>query len=176
VAGAARLEDSELAIELLDAASLATIVVRQGQDAELARRTEACLECGVPETGRVERGAVADLVWSAPGQWLAVSRADAAFKALAEQMGDVAAVTDQSDSRALVKVSGTSARNVLAKGVAIDLHPKSFRTGSSAVTKVAHLSVQIWQVDETPTYMIAVPRSFAGSFWSWLKIASGAQT
>jgi len=32
----------------------------------------------------------------------------------------------------------------------------------------------IWQVDEMPTYDLAVPTSYAESFWSWLT-ASAAE-
>jgi len=28
--------------------------------------------------------------------------------------------------------------------------------------------VHLWQIDDSPTYDIAVPRSLAASFWHWL--------
>ncbi len=34
------------------------------------------------------------------------------------------------------------------------------------------MSAYLWQVDEAPTYEIAVPASFAGSFWHWLSDAA----
>jgi hypothetical protein len=42
-------------------------------------------------------------------------------------------------------------RDVLAKGVPLDLHPRSFRTGDVASTLVAYIGVQIQQLDERPT-------------------------
>lgn len=30
----------------------------------------------------------------------------------------------------------------------------------------------LWQVDQMPTYDIAVSRSFAGSFWHWLETSA----
>ena len=54
----------------------------------------------------------------------------------------------------------------------IDLHPRAFRAGDAAVTTVAHIGAQIWQVDETPTYELIVSRSFAAGFWEWLTDAA----
>ena len=157
-----------LGVELLDAVALATIIVRPNSAASLDALLNERLGCAAPEAGRVGFGRDVDLVWSAPGQWLAVARSEHALSGLDTALDGVAAVTDQSDSRALVQIRGSEARDVLAKGFAIDLHPSVFSTGSTAVTKVAHLSVQIWQQDGAPTFMIAAPRSFASSFWSWL--------
>jgi heterotetrameric sarcosine oxidase gamma subunit len=82
-------------------------------------------------------------------------------------------VTDQSDARALVRIHGREARAMLAKGLSIDLHPSVFAAGHAATTNLAHVTVQIWQMDDAPTYMLAVPRSFATGVWSFLTAASG---
>jgi sarcosine oxidase subunit gamma len=74
----------------------------------------------------------------------------------------------------LLQAAGPRVRDALAKGLAIDLHPRVFTTGHAAVTAVAHIGVHIWQVDDSPTYEIAVPRSLAISFWRWLA-ASAAE-
>jgi Sarcosine oxidase, gamma subunit family len=63
---------------------------------------------------------------------------------------------------------GGRARDVLAKGVPIDLHRRVFWAGETAATTVAHIGVQLWQVDEAPTYDLIVPRSLAATFWEWL--------
>jgi methylglutamate dehydrogenase subunit D len=110
-------------------------------------------------------------VWAGPGQWLAMADGEdgAAFEhRLRAALGDLASVSDQSDGRTIIRVSGAHARDVLAKGVPIDLHPRAFRVGDTAVTIVAHVGMQFWQVDETPSYELIVPRSFAASFWEWL--------
>jgi sarcosine oxidase subunit gamma len=65
-------------------------------------------------------------------------------------------------------------RDALAKGFPIDLHPRAFRTGFTAVTSAAHIGAQLWQIDDAPTYEIAVARGFALSFWHWLE-ASAAE-
>ena len=67
--------------------------------------------------------------------------------------------------------SGPRARDVLQKGVLIDLHPGAFKTGDVAVTPIAHIGTHLWQVDDTPAYEIAVFRSFADAFRHWLEEA-----
>ena len=171
--GGETADDAGLQIAPLEIEALATIIVRVGQDAAFAQRVCDYLGCDVPGAGCVASGKAADLVWSAPGQWLAVGARADSLDGLADSLDGVAAITDQSDSRAVLRVSGPRARHVLAKGFAIDLHPSAFSAGSSAVTKVAHLSVHIWQVDTAPTFLIAVPRSYSSSFWSWLEAARG---
>ena len=56
----------------------------------------------------------------------------------------------------------------------IDLHPRAFKTGDAAATLVSHIPVQLWQIDDRPTYEFAVARSLAQSFWHWLE-ASAAE-
>ena len=69
----------------------------------------------------------------------------------------------------LLRISGPRVRDALAKGVAIDLHPRAFCTGNTAMTGVAHIAVQLWQSDDSPAYTFSVARSLAGSFWAWLE-------
>ena len=53
-----------------------------------------------------------------------------------------ASVTDQSDGRVVLEISGPRVRDVLAKGVMLDLHERDFRPGATAVTLMAHTGVQ----------------------------------
>jgi sarcosine oxidase subunit gamma len=87
---------------------------------------------------------------------------------LAATLKGLASVSDQSDGRAILRISGSRARDVLAKGLPIDLHPSVFGPGSAATSVIALMGVTLWQVDDAPTYDLAVFRSLAGSFWTWL--------
>jgi sarcosine oxidase subunit gamma len=109
-----------------------------------------------------------DLIWAGPQQWLAISEDRAAPERLARALEGLAAVSDQSDGRAVLRLSGPKLRDTMAKGCPVDLHPRAFRPGDTALTAIAHIGVQLWQLDEAPTFEIAVFRSMAGSFWRWL--------
>ncbi|WP_158807279.1 sarcosine oxidase subunit gamma [Beijerinckia sp. L45] len=164
--------DPGVRLDLLGRQALATIIVRPGEEAALDRLMQERLGVALPATGRAAFASAGSLVWSAPGQWLVMGPAASALADLPQRLAGVAAVTDQSDGRALVRVGGADARALLAKGVSIDLHPSVFAAGATAVTSVAHINIQLWQVDDAPTYVLAVPRGFAGSFWSWLTAAA----
>ncbi len=161
-----------------DDLGLATVIGRKGQAADLAERVQSLFGVALP-TGprRVAAGKLA-FIGMGPGQWLAVEQASAdpqAFAAkLTKDLAGLASISDQSDARAVIRVSGPAARQALAKGLPVDLHPRVFGPGDSALTQIALIGAQIWQIDEVPTYDIAVFRSLAGSFADWL-IASAAE-
>jgi sarcosine oxidase subunit gamma len=124
---------------------------------------------------RVTRGHVT-FAGVGPDQWIAsAGGADAAgFAArVRARIGPFAAVSDQSDARLVLRVSGPRVRDVLAKGVPVDLHPTAFRPGDIACTVIGYINTQIDMLDEA-TFQLAAPRSMAGSFWSWLA-ASAAE-
>ena len=117
------------------------------------------------------------LIGTAPGQWLAVAEDESSrqmLDALAKQLVGHAAITEQSDSKAVIRISGACARDVMAKGCSLDLHQRVFKPGDAATTAVALIDCQLWQIDDAPSYDLAVPSSFAESFWSWLA-ASAAE-
>jgi heterotetrameric sarcosine oxidase gamma subunit len=125
---------------------------------------------------RATRGAVT-FVGTGPGQWLASAQgADAAgfVTRLRGRISPFAAVSDQSDSRLVLRLSGPRVRDTLMKGVPVDLHPKAFKAGDIACTQVAYIGVQLDMLDDAPTYLLTGPRSMAGTLWSWLS-ASAAE-
>jgi sarcosine oxidase subunit gamma len=75
---------------------------------------------------------------------------------------------DQSDARAVIEISGSKAREALAKGISIDLHPQAFGVGDSASTLAVQLWITLWQTELAPTYRIAVFRAFGSSVLEWL--------
>jgi sarcosine oxidase subunit gamma len=150
---------------------LATTMARKGQPAELRSAVLAAYGIDLPDTSRHVAGHSVALIGTGPGQWLATSEAlanGALADDLAAKLKGLASVSDQSDGRAIVRIAGPRARDVLAKGLPIDLHPSVFAPSSAATSFIALIGVTLWQVDDAPAYDIAVFRSLAGSFWKWL--------
>jgi len=117
------------------------------------------------------------LMGTAPGQWLAAAEDEGSrqmLDALVKHLAGHAAITAQSDSKVVIRITGARARDVLAKGCSLDLHPRVFKPGDAATTPIALIDCQLWQIDDAPSYDLAVPSSFAESFWSWLT-ASAAE-
>ena len=151
--------------------ALATVLARKEQSDALARRVRETFGIDLPAAPRrAESGSVA-FVWAGPGHWLAVQDGEEGHrfeKRLRDAFAGLASVSDQSDGRVVIRMSGARARDALAKGIPLDLHPHEFKSGSAASTVAAHIGVQLWQIDDAPTYELAMFRGFAESFWHWL--------
>ena len=157
--------------------AFASVTARRGKAGALKAALMTTYGLVLPVGPRRATHRALTFVGIGPDQWLA--SADGAettgFAArLRARVGIFAAVTDQSDARLALRLSGPRVRDVLAKGVPIDLHPNVFKPGDVANTLVAYLGVQIDMLDGAPTYQLAAPRSMAGTFWSWLS-ASAAE-
>lgn len=151
--------------------ALASVTVRKGKTADLVIRVKERFSAELPLTPRRTSGSQVFLAWAGPGRWLveAANLAPAAFECdLRNALSDLASVTSQSDGRTIIRVKGPKAREVLSRGVPLDLDPRVFAPGDTALTVVAHMNAHLWQCDTTPTYDFAVFRSYAVSFCNWL--------
>ena len=160
-------------VERTDVA-LASVIAKHGF--MLVNAVNTAFGVALPDGPRRATTGGVTFAGTGPDQWIASAEgAEAAgFAAkLRARIGPFAAVSDQSDSRLVLRLSGPRVRDVLAKGVPIDLHPKVFKPGDVAVTLIAYIGVQIDKLDEA-TYQLTAPRSMAASFWSWLA-ASAAE-
>src|SRR3954469_25635970 len=156
--------------------AFASVICKRGKRFALFNAVNTAFGIALPDgPRRVARGHVT-FAAVGPDQWIAsADGADAIGFAsrVRARIGPFAAVSDHSDARLVLRLSGARVRDVLAKGVPVDLHPKAFKPGDIACTVVGYINTQIDMLDET-TYQLAAPRSMAGSFWSWLT-ASAAE-
>lgn len=81
------------------------------------------------------------------------------------------AVVDQSHARTVLEIEGPHVRDLLAKGCAIDLHPRSFSAGTCAATALAHMAV-VLHARADDRIEIHVARSYAHSLLAWLEDAA----
>ena len=118
---------------------------------------------------RVSSRALA-LLGLGPLRWLAISSGEMRLaEALERTLAGCAAVIDQTDGLALLRIGGPRARETFAKGLPIDLDPQEFAADHVAVSAVAHVGLTIWRLDDAPTFEVAVPRSYANAFAHWLQ-------
>ena len=166
-----------LVIEERTDMAFASVIAKRGKRFALVNAVNTAFGVALPDgPRRATRGAVI-FAGTGPDQWMASAEGNEAAGFAAKvraRIGPFAAVSDQSDSRLVLRVSGPRVRDVLAKGVPVDLHAKAFKPGDVACTVIGHVSTQIDMVDDAPSYQLAAPRSMAGSFWSWLS-ASAAE-
>lgn len=128
------------------------------------------VECST-EPGVCSSDGKTQVCWNGPNSWMIIASDEETGRAAGELLqtlqaavGDLGAVVDQSHGRCGLRLSGSRARQVMAKNTAIDLHPRAFGPGRCAMTSVAHMNATIVQVDDVPTYDLFVIRSLARSF------------
>ena len=119
-------------------------------------------------------------IWLGPDEWLVITppgrehaladKLRAATKALH------AAVTVTGEARTVIRVAGANARDAIAKGCPLDLHPRVFGPGQCGQTILGRADMLIHQpaLDRksgAPSYDVFVLRSFAEYAWTWLEDA-----
>lgn len=158
-----------------DTRSIVHVAAFRGRADDLSEAVAAAHGVALPRRPSFVVGGPLTFIWAGHDAWLAMTNGDPHRDLLGELsaiFAGAAALTDQTDARALFSVSGPAARDCLAKGFAIDLHPRSFKPGVAAITHAAHVGAAIWQLDHAPSYEIAVARSYAESFADWLAEAA----
>ena len=146
-------------------------------DADFLAAVRAAAGVELPlQPNTTARGASIAALWLGPDEWLLTAPAGEE-RGLAPTLrsglgGRHAAVVDVTESRTVIAVSGAKARDLLAKGCTLDLHPRAFRPGTCAQTGLSRAGVLLHLVDDTPTFEITIPRSFADYLWTWLADAA----
>ncbi|MBX6321151.1 MAG: sarcosine oxidase subunit gamma [Rhodospirillaceae bacterium] len=114
-------------------------------------------------------------LWLGPDEWLIVAPPDRAAPIMAglraALVGQDIAVTDVSEARTVILVAGPRARDLLAKGTPLDIHPRVFGLGRCAQTVLARTGVILHPVDERPVFEVYVLNSYADYLFTWLERA-----
>jgi heterotetrameric sarcosine oxidase gamma subunit len=156
-----------------DGLALARIAARKDRLAALTSRVRERFGVELPQgPRRVETNGLAFLGVGVE-TWLAVAEGGFASHRLAaslrDAIDDLATVSDQIGSYAILRLTGPRVRDALAKFIPLDLHTRVFDPGSAASTMASHVPVTLWRLadspDGLPVFEIAAPRSYAGSFW-----------
>ncbi len=155
--------------------AMASIIARKDKADEIAARVAERWGIELPRTPRVASAGGLSLAWAGHQQWLAKSETDQGAELedrLRGELGALASISDQSDNRVLVRIEGPKARELLAHGLPIDLHPNALKSGDLALTLFGYIGVHVWVTADTPTFDLFVPRSYASSFWRTLMHAA----
>lgn len=156
-------------------------------DARFTSAVSAALGCSLPlQANTVREAGDATVFWLGPDEWLILAageRSDEQAHALrkaftdghagsARATGMHAALTDVSGGQTVLHLSGLAARDLLAKGCPLDLHPRVFDVGQCAQSHLAKAPLLLRLVDRTPCFELIVRRSFADYVWAWLDAAA----
>jgi len=109
------------------------------------------------------------IIWVGPDDWFVMSQTHAATEICARLhaglLGILSAVTDVSSGYGVIRLCGLRARQALAQGCPLDLHPRVFKPGQSAGSVFYKASVWLWQTQHTPVFEMLVRRSFKTYVW-----------
>lgn len=90
---------------------------------------------------------------------------------LAAKLGSLCIVTPLFHGRARIALEGPLARDVLAKGIALDFHESAFTPGMFAMTGLHHTPVLAHCISANRFDLYAM-RTFAVTVWEWLTDAA----
>lgn len=161
-------------VALTELAFPVQLVIRAQPGSDSARAVEQALGVDLPTGhGQVTGDAqAAHVIWLSPDEfsYVDVSREQtpgADVDAAEALEGLPGQVVDVSANRALLELSGPSARAVLEKGCAVDLHHAGFPVGSGVSTQIGTVPVVLHRTEEQ-RYRIYPRASFTDYLVRWL--------
>jgi sarcosine oxidase, subunit gamma len=144
-------------------------------DARLAAIINAETGLTLPEVRRIVASGETAAAWMAPDELMlfqpaagVAARVAALEAALAETHHLVA---DVSDARALFRLEGAGAREVLAKGAPVDLAASAFGPGDFRRTRLGQVAVAFW-MPAPDIFELMCFRSVADHVALWLDLAA----
>lgn len=142
-------------------------------DERFVRAAGSVLACVLPlSANTVTSARDVTVLWLGPDEWLVLTEPGAETALIATLgaalEGIAAAVVDVAGNRARLRLSGARSRDVLAKGMSLDLHPRTFGPGRCAQTTLARAGILLHQLDDRPSYDLFPRRSFATYVHAWL--------
>jgi sarcosine oxidase subunit gamma len=90
---------------------------------------------------------------------------------LAARLESKCVVTPLSHARTRIAIDGFVARDVLAKGLPLDLHQSVFKPGMFAMSGIHHTPVLLYCLEADAFHLYAM-RTFAADIWEWLTDAA----
>ncbi len=155
---------------------LASVAALRGRGAALAQAIRAAWGLDAPDGPACAAAGGLALVGVGPDAWLAIGEDPAGDwpAVLVARLGGLAAVADQSGAYGVARLEGPAVRDLLARGVFLDLDPATFPVGSAAVSSLGHFGCILWRLDGPDRFEIAVPRGVAADVWRWLDHTAAA--
>lgn len=138
----------------VEAGAMTSLAPFKEQEKALSEALKAEHGVAFPEVNRATGKEGLRAVWFGQGQAMLIGpAADAA-------LGKLAAMTDQSDAWAVVRLEGVGSEDVLARLVPVDLRAVAFGEGHTARTMLGHMMVSVTRVG-THAFQIMAFRSMA---------------
>lgn len=113
------------------------------------------------------------ICWLGPDEWMVITPTGQAGKLQAELQaaleGVFSSVVDNSSGLTLLRINGENAAELLARDCPLDLHPRAFKPGQCAQTRLAKAGMTIAALSDGSGFDIIIRRSFADYIALWLQ-------
>lgn len=165
--GALPLDVGALRLSEVETGPITSVAAFKGQAAALSKAMQAAHGVEMPGPNRMNAAGEARAIWFGPQMVLLTG-------VVAESgLSTHAALTDQSDAWAVVRLEGAGAADVMARLTPIDLRKDTFGPGKTARTQVQHMQASVTCLG-VECYQIMVFRAFAETLVHDLKCAMQA--
>jgi len=116
------------------------------------------------------------IYWLGPDEWLVVTpggqQDQVKAELLASMKGVFCAVVDNSSGLTMLHITGDNAAALLATDCPLDLHPREFKPGQCAQTRLAKAGMTISPLADGAGFEVIIRRSFADYLLLWLQDAA----
>ena len=134
------------------------------------------LGCEVPtEANTLRESGDYRIYWLGPDEWLVITPTGQAGSVQAQLQAKLKAVfssvVDNSSGLTLVRITGENAAKLLARDCPLDLHPREFKPGQCAQTRLAKAGMTIAPLSDGSGFEIIIRRSFADYIGLWMQDA-----
>ncbi len=124
------------------------------------------------EANTVKQAGDNRIFWLGPDEWLVVTPAgqqsavkEALLKAL---KGVFSSVVDNTSGLTMLEITGENAADLLATDCPLDLHPRVFKPGQCAQTRLAKAGMTVAPKSDGNGFDVIIRRSFADYLLLWL--------
>ncbi|MFV0359184.1 sarcosine oxidase subunit gamma [Tropicimonas sp.] len=121
-------------------------------DPQVAGAVQRALGCPLPDRRRIVWAGEYSVAWMSPDELLLLVPHDRSEAVVAELGAALAGLhhlaVDVSDARALFRVDGTAARDVLARLCPADLLPAAFGPGEMRRTRLGQIAAAFWMRED----------------------------
>lgn len=116
------------------------------------------------------------IYWLGPDEWLVVTPTGQQAALQAELLqaleGVFSAVVDNSSGLTLLEITGDNAAALLATDCPLDLHPRVFKPGQCAQTRLAKAAMTVAPLRDGGGFEVIIRRSFADYLLLWMQDAA----
>lgn len=144
---------------------------------QMKAAVKAAIGAEMPDTRRVSRGTSGDAAWMSPDELLILcdyATVNDVVATLTDKLaGEHALAVNVSDARALFRIEGQAAREVLAKVAPVDLSTDAFKADDFRRTRIAQVAAAFW-LNGDGSFELVCFRSVAQYVFDVLKVSAEA--